>query len=73
MLKTDKMEQRIVEIQLVTGYNRIKCRLRYLFCCIVYLSCRSTILPPKGVLHKFRLHLCQRPVYKILVQNINNE
>jgi len=33
----------------------------------------SVILSPEGVLHKFRLHLCQRPVYKILVQNINNE
>lgn len=30
------------------------------------------ILSPEGVLHEFRLHLCHRPVYKILVQNMNN-
>ena len=31
------------------------------------------ILSPEGVLYKFRLHLCQRPAYKIIVQNINNK
>jgi len=30
------------------------------------------IISPEGVLHMFRLHLCQRPLYKILVQHINN-
>ena len=46
-----------------------KCRLNL----VLQLFSMLCIISPEGVLHKFRLHLCQRPMYKILVQNINNE
>ena len=33
----------------------------------LFYSFHFFILSPEDLLHKFRLHLCQRPVYKILV------